>query len=180
MRRRWSRQLQTEWIFSREGAQCHETSAAPRVMRSRRLRRRLSRVILTAADCAGVATRSAEATPIEVWTGPSWSCCHDWIKHLRRTAPSSWPTTAETATHARVSVSSLTTSRATRRAVAGYAIEGHVPAREIRRRLDEANRCDLLCVVPAMPCGSPGMDDARDDGARDPYTYLYSPDDGTA
>ncbi|MFV2033810.1 MAG: DUF411 domain-containing protein [Halocynthiibacter sp.] len=41
--------------------------------------------------------------------------------------------------------------------VAGYTIEGHVPARELRRLLSE--RPDAIgLATPGMPVGSPGMD----------------------
>lgn len=39
----------------------------------------------------------------------------------------------------------------------GYAIEGHVPAREIRRLLAERPAATGLSV-PGMPVGSPGME----------------------
>ncbi len=41
--------------------------------------------------------------------------------------------------------------------VGGYAIEGHVPAREIRRLLAERPAAAGL-AVPSMPQGSPGME----------------------
>ena len=40
--------------------------------------------------------------------------------------------------------------------VGGYAIEGHVPAREIKRLLAEKPAAKGL-AVPGMPAGSPGM-----------------------
>ena len=41
--------------------------------------------------------------------------------------------------------------------VDGYVIEGHVPAAEIYRLLDE--RPDIIgLTVPGMPVGSPGME----------------------
>jgi hypothetical protein len=41
--------------------------------------------------------------------------------------------------------------------VEGYVIEGHVPASEIRRLLEE--RPDIVGLsVPGMPVGSPGME----------------------
>ena len=44
--------------------------------------------------------------------------------------------------------------------VDGYVIEGHVPAEDIRRLLDE--RPDVAGIsVPGMPMGSPGMDGAE-------------------
>lgn len=60
--------------------------------------------------------------------------------------------------------------------VSGYVVEGHVPAEDIRRLLDQ--RPDALgLAVPGMPVGSPGMEMG---GRRDPYqTILFSADDRT-
>lgn len=44
--------------------------------------------------------------------------------------------------------------------VAGYVIEGHVHAREIKRLLKEKPNARGL-AVPGMPGGSPGMEQAR-------------------
>ena len=41
--------------------------------------------------------------------------------------------------------------------VAGYTVEGHVPAREIARLLEERPAA-LGMATPGMPTGSPGMD----------------------
>jgi hypothetical protein len=60
--------------------------------------------------------------------------------------------------------------------VEGYVIEGHVPAEDIRRLLDE--RPDAIgLAVPEMPLGSPGMDF----GSRsEPYAvHLIRPDGST-
>ncbi|MBT9504089.1 MAG: DUF411 domain-containing protein, partial [Burkholderiaceae bacterium] len=53
----------------------------------------------------------------------------------------------------------------------GYAIEGHVPAREIYRLLKERPPAIGL-AVPAMPVGSPGMDGPSYEGRMDPYDVL--------
>lgn len=44
--------------------------------------------------------------------------------------------------------------------VNGYALEGHVPAREIKRLLAERPKARGL-AVPGMPAGSPGMESNR-------------------
>ena len=44
--------------------------------------------------------------------------------------------------------------------VGGYAIEGHVPASEIKRLLAERPKARGL-AVPGMPGGSPGMEGSR-------------------
>ena len=58
--------------------------------------------------------------------------------------------------------------------VEGYAIEGHVPAREIRRLLAERPRARGL-AVPGMPAGSPGMPSPR----PQPFDVLLVKPDGT-
>ncbi len=53
----------------------------------------------------------------------------------------------------------------------GYAIEGHVPAREIKRLLAEKPNA-VGIAVPAMPIGSPGMDGPEYGSRKDPYDVL--------
>ena len=55
--------------------------------------------------------------------------------------------------------------------VGGYAIEGHVPVREIQRLLREKPKAIGL-TVPGMPVGSPGMDGPVYKGRKDPYQVL--------
>ncbi|MCC7120768.1 MAG: DUF411 domain-containing protein, partial [Gammaproteobacteria bacterium] len=52
--------------------------------------------------------------------------------------------------------------------VAGYAIEGHVPAADIKRLIAEKPSA-IGIAVPGMPMGSPGMEQG---GRRDPYDVL--------
>ena len=58
--------------------------------------------------------------------------------------------------------------------VQGYAIEGHVPAREIKRLLAEKPKAKGL-AVPGMPAGSPGMPSNR----PQPYDVILVRSDGT-
>jgi hypothetical protein len=58
-------------------------------------------------------------------------------------------------------------------------IEGHVPAREIRRLLREQPKAIGL-AVPAMPVGAPGMDGPEYKGRKDPYDVLLIAEDGSA
>lgn len=57
--------------------------------------------------------------------------------------------------------------------VEGYALEGHVPAREIKRLLKERPKAIGL-AVPDMPMGTPGMEGAH----RDAYDVLLVEPDG--
>jgi len=63
--------------------------------------------------------------------------------------------------------------------IGSYTIEGHVPAREIRRLLKEKPVAVGLSV-PAMPIGSPGMDGPEYGGRKDPYDVLLIKQDGSA
>ncbi len=63
--------------------------------------------------------------------------------------------------------------------VGGYAIEGHVPAADIRRLLKERPQAIGL-AVPGMPVGSPGMDGPEYEGRKDPYNVLLIMADGSA
>ena len=57
--------------------------------------------------------------------------------------------------------------------VAGYVIEGHVPAKDIRRLLTDKPIARGL-ALPGMPIGSPGMEQGE---RRDPYTtFLFKAD----
>jgi len=52
-----------------------------------------------------------------------------------------------------------------------YVIEGHVPAREIRRLLKDRPKA-LGLSVPDMPLGSPGMDGETFEHKTEPYSVL--------
>lgn len=56
----------------------------------------------------------------------------------------------------------------------GYAIEGHVPAREIKRLLAERPKARGL-AVPGMPAGSPGMEGSN---RKEPFDVLLILPDG--
>lgn len=60
--------------------------------------------------------------------------------------------------------------------IGGYVIEGHVPADDIKRLLQERPRARGL-VLPSMPMGSPGME--VPDGTVQPYTVELVRLDGT-
>ena len=146
------------------------------------LRRRLIGSLVYGAAAAPLVApwrAAAEAVSIAVWTGPSCSCCHDWIKHLQASgfaAASHDGGNSEARARLGMPVRYGSCHSAE---VAGYAIEGHVPAREIHRLLKE--RPDAVGLsVPAMPRGSPGMDGPVYGGVHDPYDVLLIGRDGSA
>jgi hypothetical protein len=147
-----------------------------------RVRRRLSWALLAGAVGApmiALQRAAAASVAIEVWTGPSCSCCHDWIEHLNAngfTVQDHDGGNFEARDRLGMPVRYGSCHSAE---VAGYAIEGHVPAREIHRLLEE--RPDAIGLsVPAMPRGSPGMDGPAYGSVRDPYDVLLIGRDGNA
>lgn len=118
------------------------------------------------------------AGSIEVLKSASCGCCTSWGKHMREAG--------FTVTEISLSLADLDaakveaglkpgqTSCHTGR-IDGYVIEGHVPAREVQRLLEE--RPDAIgLTVPEMPYGSPGMGDMAD---ADPYDVLLVKRDGS-
>lgn len=113
------------------------------------------------------ASWAAPETPvIDVYKSPACGCCNNWIDHLKANGfgVRSYDTDNVAQHKARLGVPPGYGSCHTAE-VDGYVIEGHVPAREIKRLLKEKPRARGL-VVPAMPVGSPGMEA---DGRKDPY-----------
>lgn len=113
------------------------------------------------------ASWAAPETPvIDVYKSPTCGCCNNWIDHLKANGfgVRSYDTDNVAQHKARLGVPPGYGSCHTAE-IDGYVIEGHVPAREIKRLLKEKPRARGL-VVPAMPVGSPGMEA---DGRKDPY-----------
>lgn len=113
----------------------------------------------------------ANATAVEVWKSPTCGCCGDWIAHLRENGFAvRVHDTGNTTARGRLGVAERYGSCHTA-LVDGYAIEGHVPADDVRRLLRERPKAVGL-AVPGMPVGSPGMDGPVYGGRRDPYDVL--------
>ena len=107
-----------------------------------------------------VGSAFAAAVPIEVWKSPSCGCCAEWVKHLRDNGFSVRVNdVGNNAARVRLGIPAKLGSCHTAQ-VSGYAIEGHVPAADIKRLLSE--RPDAIgLAVPGMPVGSPGMEDGE-------------------
>ena len=128
----------------------------------------LGALLLTAPAWAAA---PAARPPVQVWKDPSCGCCGDWVKHLQAHGFAvTVHETGNTAMRARLGIAPDYGSCHTA-LVDGYALEGHVPAREVLRLLQERPAA-LGLAVPGMPVGSPGMDGAVYNGRKDPYDVL--------
>ena len=145
-------------------------------------RREFLRTLLCSAVVAPLLVpgrATAEEFSMQVWKSPTCGCCNDWITHLEEngfsiTSYNEGGTEAMERLGMPFRYGSCHTGE-----IEGYAIEGHVPAREIYRLLDE--RPDAIGLsVPAMPRGSPGMDGPMYGNVKDPYDVLLIGRDGEA
>lgn len=132
--------------------------------------RRALLLALAALPFAGYAP-AAQKVLVEVWKDPNCGCCQDWVKHLQDAGFAVKVTHGgNDAMRAKLGMPQKFASCHTALA-GGYAIEGHVPAREIRRLLREKPQAVGL-AVPGMVVGSPGMDGPAYHGRRDPYDVV--------
>lgn len=141
-------------------------------------RRQLLQLVAGASLLAGAGLKAQAKPLVEVWKDPNCGCCGDWITHLEGNGFSvRIHDVGNTAARKRLGVPEKLGSCHTA-LVGGYAIEGHVPAREIHRLLKEKPPAIGL-TVPGMPVGSPGMDGQAYGGRQDPYDVLLIAKDGS-
>ncbi|WP_043529490.1 DUF411 domain-containing protein [Litchfieldella xinjiangensis] len=120
------------------------------------------RALATAA--LGLMSTAAWAAPlVEVWKDPHCGCCTEWARHLEAQGfdVELHPTHDMGAVKAEHGVPRDMASCHTA-TVEGYVIEGHVPASDIQRLLEDTPDVAGL-AVPGMPHGSPGMETGRQD-----------------
>jgi hypothetical protein len=95
---------------------------------------------------------------VRVAKTPGCGCCEGWAEHLRAAGfaceVSENPDLDALKDRLGVPADLRSCHTAT---VAGYVVEGHVPAPAVRRLLVERPAAVLGLAVPGMPAGSPGM-----------------------
>ncbi|GAA6119507.1 hypothetical protein Acidovoranil_16100 [Acidovorax sp. FG27] len=149
------------------------------------LRRVLSASAVAALPAWAQSTRPStaagpaqQAAAVEVWKDPNCGCCTEWVEHLRTAGfRVSVQGGGNAAVRQRLGLPAALGSCHTA-LVAGYLVEGHVPAADVRRLLREKPQA-LGLAVPGMPIGSPGMDGALYGGRRDAYDVLLVARDGS-
>lgn len=111
-----------------------------------------------------------------VHKSPSCGCCGLWVEHMQQAGfqMKVRDTNALNPIKERLGVPDGKGSCHTAE-VAGYVIEGHVPADDVKRLLAERPDAKGL-VLPGMPLGSPGME--TPDGRSEAYTVELIANDG--
>ena len=129
-------------------------------------------MVMLAALLSGPAM--ASGAKVTVYKSPTCGCCVKWAEHMEETG---FEVEAVDMRDLRMiksmsGVSPELGSCHTAR-VGGYVIEGHVPAADIRRLLEERPAVKGL-AVPQMPVGSPGMEGPN----PQPYEVLMFDEEG--
>lgn len=116
-----------------------------------------------------------KAADIIVYKSPSCGCCKDWIKHLEKNGFTVKVHDMEYIAPIKTQLGIPNQLQSCHTAKVGdYFVEGHVPAKDIKRLIQE--KPDLAgLTVPGMPMGSPGMEGPR----KMPYNVLGLKDDGS-
>ena len=112
--------------------------------------------------------KHSQAAEVVVYKSPTCGCCAKWIDHLEDNG-------FNVEVHDRQNMNPVKDGLGIPRhlqschtaEVGGYLVEGHVPAGDIKRLLEERPAIKGL-AVPGMPMGSPGMEGPR----KDPYDVL--------
>ena len=101
---------------------------------------------------------SAKPVLMAVYKTPTCGCCAKWVEHMKQNGFTTHVTdlTDLSSIKARHGVPPKMQSCHTA-IVNGYVVEGHVPAADVKRMLQQKPAIAGL-ALPGMPAGSPGME----------------------
>jgi len=150
------------------------------------MRKNTFTLVITAIAIAGLGyaaaaqqASTASALPkVTVYKTSSCGCCKLWVEHMKSNGFDVQAMDVSSADVRQVSkmagLKDEDTSCHTAK-IGNYTIEGHVPAADIKRLLNEKPAIAGLSA-PGMPQGSPGMEQ----GAKEPYDVIAFKKDGTS
>lgn len=125
----------------------------------RKISRQVTSLMITAVVLAACSDDGGRK--MTIYKTPTCGCCSKWASHMRGAGFD--VTTVDlddlTAVKSRNGIPTEFASCHTA-VVDGYVVEGHVPASDVLRLLDERPAIVGL-AVPGMPIGSPGMEGQR-------------------
>ena len=139
-------------------------------------RRHALHLLAAAAGMAALPALASKAAapakiPMEVWKDPNCGCCKDWVVLMEKAGFAvKVHDVGNNAVRAKLGLPTNLGSCHTA-LVGGYVVEGHVPAADVHKLLQQKPKA-LGITVPGMPIGSPGMDGPEYNGRKDPYNVL--------
>ncbi len=129
------------------------------------------------APTTSAADVPATLPTVVVYKSPSCGCCGDWVVHMREAGfPIEVHDVDDVDPYKQRAGLTPHLASCHTAFVGGYALEGHVPADDVKRLLRERPAGRGL-AVPGMPLGSPGMEVGD---RRDAYDVLLYRDGGDA
>jgi hypothetical protein len=141
-------------------------------------RRQLLSAMSVGLAVVGVPAIAAPSLPhVEVFKSPYCGCCSAWVDHMKAAGFTVKVTLVGDTTAARKRLGMPDAFGSCHTAtVAGYVLEGHVPAADVKRLL-VAKPIAIGLAVPGMPPGSPGMEVGD---RQDPYDVFLIDKSGHA
>ena len=138
----------------------------------------LRKFAILAALAAPLSAAAETLPPVEVFVPKPCLSCIDWAEHLRQNGFKVKVTEVDDidAVKRRFKVPAEVASRMTAR-VAGYFVEGHVPAADIKQLLQEKPKARGL-AVPGLPMGAPGYAPTGADGSCESGCIIFDPGSG--
>ena len=128
-----------------------------------------SRTAVSATDEATRLALAAPLTEVTVYRSPTCGCCKKWVAHLEQAGFTVKQVELADLSEIKAQAGVPEKLHSCHTALVGrYAIEGHVPAEDIKRLLAEKPDVHGLSA-PGMPAGSPGMEV---EGTKDKYDVV--------
>ena len=136
------------------------------------------KLILLGVLAAAMPALAETLPPVEVFVPRPCLSCIEWAEHLRQNGFKVTLKEADdmAAVKRRFKVPADVASRMTAR-VAGYFIEGHVPAEDIKLLLKEKPKARGI-AVPGLPMGAPGYEATGADGSCESGCTIFDPNSG--
>lgn len=107
---------------------------------------------------------------VTVYKSPTCGCCKKWVTHLEENGFTVKTHEMHNVTPKKIEYGITPQMASCHTAVVnGYVIEGHVPAKDVKRLLKTRPANILGLSVPGMPIGSPGMEQGN---RKDPYDVI--------
>lgn len=134
-------------------------------------------IVVSAVSLAVIFTgkQNNSGPEITVYKSPTCGCCKKWVSHLESNGFNVHAVNTANIKSIKeeygipANLSSCHTA-----IVNGYLVEGHVPAQDIQRLLQQRPEIKGL-AVPGMPAGSPGMEQGNQ---KVPYEVITFSDQG--
>jgi len=125
-----------------------------------------------------MASSQAAAVELQVHKTAACGCCEGWVEHIEDNGFSAQVFNHDELSSLKAEYQIPRRYQSCHTAVSqdGYVFEGHIPAKVVRRFLDEKPPDALGLTVPGMPVGSPGMESGE---SFMPYQVLLLMRDGT-